>query len=351
MEHGPSTRAVHAGRTPGEPGAPIAPQPTLAAPFELPGAPDSAPYGYGRYGNPTWTALEAALADLEGGPALVFASGMASIDATLRALGGPVVAPGDGYPGIRELASEARFVPASTEAFVEACPGAGVVWVETPSNPRLDVVDIAAVAAAAHDAGALLVVDNSLATPLGQTPLALGADVVVAAGTKALAGHSDVLLGYVAARDPAIAERILKVRGQAGMIAGAFDAWLVHRSLATLALRLSRMSETAAAVFALLVERGVEAFHPSTSSVFARQMRLGGPLVSFDLGTESRADAFLDASVLITQATSFGGVHTSAERRGRWGTDAVGPGFIRLSCGIEDTADVLEDVKNTLSGV
>jgi cystathionine gamma-lyase len=259
-----------------------------------------------------------------------------------------VVAPADGYPGIRELVPDARFVPASTEAYVAACDGAGAVFVETPSNPRLDVVDIAVVAEAAHAAGAVLVVDNSLATPLGQQPLDFGADVVVAAGTKALSGHSDVLLGYAATRDAAIRERLLHVRSHAGNIAGAFDAWLVHRSLATLDLRLTRASATALAVHDLLTARGIESFHPSASPASA-QMQLYGPLVSFDLGSQERAEAFLAAAELIIEATSFGGVHTSAERRARWGMgDDVGPGFIRMSCGIEDTADILADVERAL---
>jgi cystathionine gamma-lyase len=345
---GPSTRAVHAGAEPGAAGAPIAPQPTLAAPYVLPGPPDASPYGYGREANPTWTALEAALADLEGGPALVFASGMAAIDAVLRACDGPLVAPADGYPGIRQLAPEARFVPSSTEAFVDACPGAGLVWVETPSNPMLDVVDIAAVAAAAHAAGALLAVDNSVITALGQQPLALGADFCVSAGTKSLAGHSDVLIGTVAAADPARLERVLAIRTAAGAIAGGFEAWLVHRSLATLGLRLERSSATAFAVYEALLAAGVPAFHPYATPLGRAQMAFGGPLVSFDLETEARAQAFLSGAELITEATSFGGVHTTAERRGRWGTDAVGPGFVRLSAGVEDTADVVEAVLNAL---
>src|SRR4051794_23406596 len=173
---GPSTRAVHAGLPGAADGEPFLPPPTLAAPFHLSGPSDASPYGYARYANPSWTALETAIAELEGGPALIFSSGMAAVSALVLTLlrdGDVLVAGEDGYPGIRGLAREQlaprgveiRFVPTDTEATVAACDGATLVWVETPSNPRLDVLDLRAVAEAAHAAGALLAVDNSLATP------------------------------------------------------------------------------------------------------------------------------------------------------------------------------------------
>jgi cystathionine gamma-lyase len=358
---GPSTRAVHAGLPEASQGEPFLPPPVLAAPYHLAGAADASPYGYARYANPTWTHLERALGDLEGGEALVFASGMAAMTAVLLTRlgeGDVLVACGDGYPGIRSLARshleprgiEVRLVPTDTEATVEACPGAGLVFVETPSNPRLDVLDIAAVAAAAHAAGALLAVDNSLATPLGQRPLAHGADLSVTAGTKALSGHSDVLLGAVAARDGALLEDVLAWRSLTGSIVGPFEAWLVHRSLATLDLRLTRQSDNALAIAELLAARDdvAEVRHPSGDPVAARQMERFGPLVCFDLGSAERAQAFLAAARLVSEATSFGGIHTTAERRARWGTDEVGEGYIRFSAGIEDTADLLADVERAL---
>jgi len=335
------------------------PGPVLAAPFHLSG--EGVPEGYGRYGNPTWSVLEAAIGELEGADTLVFASGMAALTAvglTLVAPDGVLVAPADGYPGIRGLATdrlaplgaEVRLVASDTRAVCDAAAGASVVWVETPSNPRLDVVDIAAVASAAHGAGALLVVDNSLATPLGQTPLALGADVCVAAATKSLAGHSDLLLGYASCREREHLDALRAWRDQTGGIAGPFEAWLAHRSLATLDLRLGRQSETALALMELLDGRDdvTEVCHPSRDPVARRQMRRFGPLVSFDVGTRERAERFLAACELVTEATSFGGVHTTAERRGRWGTDAVGEGFIRFSAGCEDTEDLLVDVARAL---
>lgn len=322
---------------------------------------DQTPYAYGRYANPTWTALEAALGELEGGRALTFASGMAAVAAVVvprLRRGDVLVAPTDGYPGIRSIAAEqlepngveVRYVATNTDAVVAACEGATLVWIETPCNPRLDVCDIAAVSAAAHAAGALLAVDNTVATPLGQQPLALGADFSVSAGTKALAGHSDVLLGVVAARKTLLLDEALAWRSMTGSVPGPFEAWLVHRSLATLDLRLTRASDNAVALAGMLSAREDvdDVCHPSRSPVAARQMARFGPLVSFDLGSASRVAAFLGTSALLADATSFGGVHSTAEQRARWGTDAVGEGFVRLSAGIEDEADLLADVAQAL---
>ena len=317
----------------------------LAAPYAWPGA--AAPEGYGRYVNPTWSALESALGALEGGEALVFASGMAAIDAVLRAVAPPparLVAPSDGYYTLRHLAPHATLVPSDTDAYVEAVGGAALVWIETPSNPLLDVVDVAAVCEAAHAAGAVVAVDNTVATPLGQSPLELGADFSVSAGTKGLSGHSDVLYGTVATRDGDLAQRVLTVRSRAGAILGPFEAYLAYRSLATLELRVARSSETALAIAEALRRRGLPTHHPSFDEIAASQMNHFGPLVSFDLGSEAAAAEFFARAELVAEATSFGGVHTTAERRARWGTDAVGPGLIRLSAGIEDTDDVVADV-------
>ena len=357
---GPSTRAIHAGVPAGAQGEPLLPGPVLAAPYHLRGPKDAADYGYGRDGNPSWTHLERALGALDGGETTVFASGMAALTAvlftTLRS-GDVLVACGDGYPGVRGLAEErlaplgveTRLVPTDTAAIAEAAAGAALVWIETPSNPRLDLVDIAAAADAAHAAGALLAVDNTVCTPLGQQPLAHGADLAMLSGTKSLCGHSDVLLGAVSSTDPARVEALRRWRSQSGAIAGGFEAWLAHRSLATLGLRLARSSSNAAAVAALLRERDdvVEVVHPS-GELAERQMAFAGPLVGFSLAGAERAQRFLAACELVTEATSFGGVHSTAERRGRWGTDAVSEGFIRFSAGCEDEADLLADVARAL---
>jgi cystathionine gamma-lyase len=224
--------------------------------------------------------------------------------------------------------------------------------VETPSNPRLDVCDLAAVAAAAHEAGALLAVDNTLATPLGQRPLALGADFAMVSGTKSLCGHSDLLLGAVSTADPERAAALRRWRTQSGSVAGGFEAWLAHRSLATLGLRLERSCANAAALAEALIPREdvLEVVYPS-GPVAERQMVFRGPVVGFTLASAEKAQAFLAACELVAEATSFGGVHSTAERRARWGTDAVAEGFIRFSAGCEDTADVLADVERALDSV
>ena len=358
---GPSTRAIHAGLPPAEPGAPLLPGPAFAAPYHLIGETDSAPYGYARDGNPTWTHLEAALGALEGGEAVAFASGMAAVSAVVLGRlkpGDKLVAPGDGYPGIRKLAEErlrpagirVELVPTDTEAIVAAAADAALVWIESPSNPRLDLCDIAAIADAVHAAGGLLGVDNTVATPLGQRPLELGADFSMCAGTKSLAGHSDLLLGSVAVRDGALADGLRAWRSQIGATPSPFEAWLAHRSLATLELRLSRQSQNALAIATMLEERddvtGVR--HPSADDLAFRQMTHFGPLVGFELAGEAAAQAFLARAELVVEATSFGGVHTTAERRGRWGTDAVSGGFVRLSAGCEDVADLLADLGQAL---
>jgi cystathionine gamma-lyase len=358
---GPSTRAVHAGLPPAAQGEPLLGGPVLAAPYHLRGPADAAPYGYGRDANPTWTGLERALGELDGGETVTFASGMAAVSAvvfTLLKPGDVVVASADGYYGARALMGERlpplgiepRFVATDTAALLEAIPGARLVWVETPSNPRLEVCDLAAVAEAAHAAGALLAVDNTLATPLGQRPLDLGADLAVMSATKTLAGHSDVLLGAVSARDGALVTGLRRWRSQAGAIPGPFEAWLVHRSLATLALRLERSSAGALAVARALRERDdvLGVVHPSDHPVAARQMQHFGCLVGFDAGSAERAQAVLDACELVAEATSFGGVHATAERRGRWGTDDVPEGFIRYSAGCEDSEDLVADLATAL---
>ncbi len=368
MALGPSTRAVHAGMPAAEQGAPLVPGPVLAAPYHLSGDVDSASYGYARDGNPTWSVVEAALGGLEEAESVLFSSGMAALCAVLEpalGAGDVLVAVADGYPGVRGVASdrlaprgvEVRLVATDTEAIVAACDGAKLVWIETPSNPGLDVCDIAAIADAAHAAGGRLAVDNTLATPLGQRPLDHGADIVSYSATKALSGHSDLVLGAVTVRDPEWAAALRKHRSQGGAIAGPFEAWLLQRSLPTLALRLARQSENALALARMLCEHPAvrDVRHPGLEehpghALAARQMRHTGPLVCFTLDGAERAQRFLGALELVAETTSFGGVHSSAERRARWATDAVAEGFIRFSAGCEDVADLLADVEQALAG-
>ncbi|MBW3653354.1 MAG: cystathionine gamma-lyase [Actinobacteria bacterium] len=359
-----ATRVVHAGLPAAEQGMPFLPGPVLAAPFHLSGPSDASQYGYARYANPTWTAYEAALGELEGAAAVLFSSGMAAITAVLVPALGPgdvVVVPGDGYPGVTSIATEqlgprgieVRVVPSEDGAIRAALPGASLVWIETPSNPGLAVLDVEALAGAAHAAGALLAVDNTLATPLLQRPLALGADVSVASASKLLTGHSDLVLGYVATADAARAEQLRHWRGLTGAVAGPLETWLAHRSLATLDVRHARQCSNALALAQALSRRpdvrdvrypGLPA-HPA-HELAARSLggERFGSVLCFDLETQQRAQAFLLACRLVAEATSFGGVHSSAERRLRWGIDDVSPGFIRLSAGIENADDLVADV-------
>lgn len=363
---GDGTRAVHAGLPEATPYAPPMPGPVLTSHFHLPGDPAGATYAYGRDGNPTWTALESAIGELESPGAeaevLAFSSGMAAISAVLLSRvrpGDVVVLPDDGYNLLVPLGEQltahgatVRRVPTAGPELLAAVEGAALVWLETPSNPGLDVCDLREVVQAAHRSGALVAVDNTLATPLGQRPLELGADYSVASGTKALNGHGDVLLGYVACRDRELLTPVRRWRKLVGAIPGPMEAWLAHRSLATLHLRVARQQENALALATELREwPEVSAVRypglPEDPSypVAARQMRRFGCVLSFTLPGLGFAERLLGATKIVENATSFGGVRTTAERRGRWGGDDVPDGFVRLSAGVEDAADLIADLR------
>jgi cystathionine gamma-lyase len=359
------TLIVHAGyRRRGEAG-PFLAGPQFSSTYTTPGDPADHALTYGRFHNPTWTAWEEALGVLEGGQAVAFASGMAAVAAafgvTLRR-GDILVLAADGYYAIRRLAAtwlaaigvEVRLVPTSG-GHAEALDGARLLWLETPSNPLLDVCDIRALAEQARARGALVAVDNTTATAYLQQPLDLGATLVMASDTKALTGHSDLLLGHVATRDQALADALRTWRTHHGAIPGPMEVWLAHRALPTLPLRLSRQCASAERLAAMLAgRRDVAAVHypglpqhPAHDTA-RRQMRAFGTLVSFDLGTRARAEAFLATLTLAREATSFGGVHSIAERRARWGGDAISEGFIRFSVGCEAAEDILADVEQAL---
>jgi cystathionine gamma-lyase len=359
--YGDGTRCVHAGLPEPLPGQAFLPGPVFAAPYHLDPerGPEASPNGYGRPDNPTRRRLEAAIGELEGGDCLAFASGQAAVTGLLLTVlrpGDTVVLPADGYFPVRSFATSTlasigvtvRFAP--TAGPYPPLDGVRLLLLETPANPGLDVCDIAALVAEAHAAGALVAVDNTTATPLGQRPLDLGADLVVASGTKALTGHSDLLLGYLATRSAALLEDVRGWRATTGAIPGAFDAWLAHRSLATLDLRLARQSANAAAVArALRARSDVRAVRwpglpddPAYAVASAQMRRIPG-IVSFDLGGAERVARFLRATRLVFAATSFGGLHTSADRRAQWGDDTAA-GFVRLSCGVEDAADLVADI-------
>lgn len=364
MDYRDGTRCVHAGLPEPVAGEPFLPGPVFAAPYHLDPAGQSPDRdGYGRKDNPTRRRLEAGIGELEGGECLTFSSGQAAITGLLLSVlrpGDTVVLPADGYYAVREFAASTlreqgvAVMLAPTAGPYPPLGGVRLVLLETPANPGLEVCDIAAVAAIGRASGTIVAVDNTTATPLGQQPLALGADVVVGSGTKALAGHSDLLLGYLVTRNQAVQTRLRQWRDQTGAVPGGFDAWLAHRSLATLDVRLARQSANAAAVAAMLSSRtdvdGVrwpglpaDPAHP----VAARQMRRMPGVVTFDLGSADRVAAFLSGARLVAAATSFGGVHSSADRRAQWGDD-VTAGVVRLSCGIEDTDDLLADLSAAL---
>jgi cystathionine gamma-lyase len=369
VDGGDGTRAVRAGLPEPVKNEPTLPGPAFAAHFHLPGE-VAGPYSYGRDDNPTWTLLERAIGELEAPgqdsvQTLVFASGMAAISSVLFSqlrTGDAVVLPDDGYqvlPMVRAQLEaygiQVRTAPTCGDAQLDVLDGAKLLWIETPSNPGLDVCDIRRLAEAAHARGALVAVDNTLATPLGQRPLELGADFSVASGTKQLTGHGDVLLGYVTGRDAEAMAAVRRWRKIVGAIAGPMEAWLAHRSIATLQLRVDRQDATALVLAEALRERpevtGLRypglPDDPSYKTA-SQQMRRYGCVVSFTLPTRARADRFLDALRLVDDATSFGGVRSTAERRGRWGGDAVPDGFIRFSVGAEDPEDLVADVLRAL---
>ncbi|SER53783.1 cystathionine gamma-lyase [Lentzea xinjiangensis] len=349
-ELGDGTRVVHS--VSGAPGDPFGAQPVFASAYHL-GGQDY----YGRAGNPTWRALETALGSLEGGECVVFPSGMAAISTLLRTVlsaGDTLVLPSDGYFLSRKFVSgmDVEVVEAPTAGPYPSFEGVRLVLLETPSNPGLDVCDIASLAEAAHAAGALLAVDNTTATPLGQRPLELGADLVVASDTKAVAGHSDVLFGHVTAASAELADRLREARTVNGAIPGPFETWLVLRGLGTLDLRLERQAKNAEALHRLLKGRVAGLRWPGAPDdpaylLAARQMRRFNGVLTFELPDAAAVGDFLSRSELVSAATSFGGLHSTADRRAQWG-DPVPEGLVRLSAGCEDTHDLVADVSHAL---
>jgi cystathionine gamma-lyase len=370
-----ATRAVRSGLTAAKAGRELHTGPVFVSTFHTPGDASAVEYSYARAHQPTWTELERAIGELEvdagsePAGARVFASGLAAVAAlfgTVLRAGDTVVVQEGCYYGARNVLRElfephgvtVRLVAASELADRERLAGAKLVWVETPGNPRLEVVDVRTVVAAAREVGALVAVDNTTGTPLGQKPLELGADFSVCSDTKAMGGHSDVLMGHVAVRDAALLAGIDRYRLLGGAIVGPMEAWLMLRSLATLPLRLERMSASALAVARFLATRAEvsEVLYPGLRShsghaVAVGQMRYFGPVLSFTLADKGAAERFLAGAELVTEATSFGGVVTTAERRARWGGDAVAEGLVRMSVGVEDVEDLIEDIGRALDGI
>jgi cystathionine beta-lyase/cystathionine gamma-synthase len=354
---------VHAGSS-REQGEPVVSPPVLSSIFGSQGAPG----GYGRDGNPTWTALEQALGALEQAEAVVFASGQAASMALMLALAqgrSRLVLPADGYYGARVLADRLRphgaeLVQADLQdltAVKDALTGAAsVLWAETPTNPLLKVADLDRLGELAAAAQAPLIVDNTVATPLLQRPLDWGATASLYSLTKAMSGHSDVILGAVVSRDAALLAEVRNWRGSGGGIAGPVEAWLGLRGLKTLPLRIERQSRNAQAIAGHLASHpAVGAVHypglltGAAGAVACAQMPAGfGPLLSFEVGSAAAADAVVAASSLIVPATSLGGVESSWERRGRWPGETAPDGLIRLSAGIERADDLIADVDAAL---
>ncbi|WP_283135461.1 cystathionine gamma-synthase [Rhizohabitans arisaemae] len=335
-------------------------------------------YEYSRTANPTRTALEECLAALEDGTrAFAFASGMAAEDTLLRTVCGPgdhVVIPNDAYGGTYRLFAKVYgrwgldwdAAPLTSVEAVRAAIRPGTtkaVWVETPTNPLLSVADIGALAGVAHDAGALLIVDNTFATPYLQQPLALGADVVVHSTTKYAGGHSDVVGGALVVADAELGERIAFHQNAMGAVAGPFDAWLTLRGLKTLAVRMDRHCDNAERVAELLVRhpRVVEVFYPGLPGhpgheAASKQMRRYGGMVSFRVeGGEQAALRVCDRTRLFTLAESLGGVESLIEHPGRMTHASVAGSalevpadLVRLSVGIESADDLLEDLRQAL---
>lgn len=362
----PETLVVSAGRPEPAPDVPVTPPVVFSSTYHAGG-----PVGYGRDGNPTWSAFEAVLGELEGGRALVFASGLAAATAILETLpiGARIVAPTSAYMGVRTFLREgtergrfhAELVDvADTDATLAACEGAALLWLESPTNPLIEVADLPALIAGGHALGAKVVVDNTFATPLLQRPLALGADAVMHSATKYLSGHADVLAGAAVTRDEALAARLAHERETRGGILGPMEAYLALRGLRTLALRLERQQANAQ----VLAER--LAAHPAVERVrypglahdpgherAKRQMSGFGAMLSFEVrGGAEAAERVCVAARVITYATSLGGVETLMERRSRWPGEQGGPtppSLIRMSVGIEHVEDLWADLEQSLA--
>lgn len=344
----PATIAVTAGRPDHVPDAPLNPPITMASTYVGGGEME-----YGRYSNPTWMAFEEALGALEGGRCLAFASGLAAAATIfdLVAHQETVVIPRHAYLGtVGQLADleargriKARLVDVTdTEEVVAACQDASLVWLESPTNPALEIADIPAIRAAAHEAGAYVVVDNTFATPLLQKPLDMGVDLVVHSATKFLAGHSDVVLGAIVTRDDELYDVLKTRRDMVGAIPGAFEAWLALRGMRTLHVRIERAQANAQELVRRLSE------HPAVGEVRYPGF---GAIISIVLEQGAMAaDLLTHKTRLWVHATSLGGVESTFERRRRWKTEpaTIPDALVRMSVGIEDVEDLWTDLVRAL---
>lgn len=345
----PETSAISAGRPEAAPDVPLNPPIVLTSTYHAGG-----PVGYGRYGNESWSALETAIGELEGGATLSFSSGMAAVSAVFSILpiGAPVVASNQGYSGVMGLLNqfqasgrlEVRFVEiTNTEEVITAMKGAALVWLESPTNPCLDVADLPALITAAKKLGIGVAVDNTFATPLVQKPLTMGADIVMHSVTKFLAGHSDVVLGSLSTNDEALFKRLDEARRFNGSIPGPFEAWLALRGIRSFPVRFRAAESNAKDLITRL----------SGHSKVTRVRYPGfGAVISFEVdGTAADAEKVCESSQLITHATSLGGIESLWERRRRWALESpsVPEQLIRLSVGCEHVDDLWADIQQALA--
>ena len=359
------SKVVAAGRPAKQPDGALNPPIALNSTFH-----EGGPVGYGRYGNETWSALEDAISVLEGGKTLLFSSGMAAISAVFSLLpeGAVIVAANNGYQGTTTLLKKlheseklkVRFVNlANTDECIAAIPGAQMLYLESPLNPLLEVVDLPKIIAAGKSAGCGVAVDNTLATPLLQNPLALGADISIHSVTKYLSGHSDLILGSLTTNDQALCGRLEQSRKYGGAIAGPFEAWIALRGLRTFAIRMQRSQENAMKLATRLSKdsRISKVRYPglatdSYHSLAKSFMKGFGAMISFDVNASiEQVDLMCNSSKLITNATSLGGVESIWERRRRWATESVSvpENLIRFSVGIENVDDLWADIQQALN--
>jgi cystathionine gamma-synthase len=347
----PETSAITAGRPEVAPDASLNPPIIFSSTYHAGG-----PVGYGRYGNESWSALEAAISELEGGQTLSFSSGMAAISAVFSILpiGAPVVASNQGYSGTMGLLNqhhasgrlEVRFVDITkTEEVIAAMKGAALLWLESPTNPCLDIADLPALIAAAKKQTIGVGVDNTFATPLVQRPLSMGADIVMHSVTKFLAGHSDVVLGSLSIADPALFKRLEESRRFNGSIPGPFEAWLALRGIRTFPVRFRAAEKNAQQLVTRL---------ESHAKITKVRYPGFGAVISFEIdGTAEQAEKVCESSRLIAHATSLGGVESLWERRRRWALESpsVPEQLIRLSVGCEHVADIWQDIEQALAAL
>lgn len=360
-----ATLVTTLGRPAMEAGAPLNAPIVLGSTYRADGA-----TAYGRDGNPTVTALEDAIGVLEGGICLAFSSGMSAIAAVLETLPGDaiVVAPKVCYFGVGELLADrekaGRLRPRTVDttdprAVLGALEGAALLWLESPTNPLLGIADLRELIKAARSLSVPVVVDNTLATPLRQQPLGLGATAVVHSGTKFIGGHSDLLIGVVVSSDPALMSTLEQRRAVDGGIAGPLEAYLALRGLRTLAVRLDRAEQNAIELAQRLLgnPRVSRVHYPGLPehpgyAISAAQSSGPGAILSFEVaGTREEADAVCSRTRLIVHATSLGGVETLIERRARYASEVAAgtpDTLLRLSVGIEDVEDIWRDLEEAL---